>query len=295
MTDQPNGRRFPGFPALPQAPVFAQPNKTLPSLVAPNWPGGGFDPRGYQPGYDPNNAPDNSNKGNPFGGFCFLSAGSKQQGEFSFGSDLFTLLQKPGEKIRPQPWVLTICPSAEDIQALHVVAGGGDTLHLYYRIEYKQDAQFPNYIDGSFLRSGTVQGFSPLSLRGMRVPVAGWAFTVTIAVVGTGSLANWQALGAGSTPLTVRVDGSIAPSTGVAPAGNPLPRNLVDPSEYLPEFSYALIAPQTSAGAGSFSFKNISETVILTYPMGPGIVPIPPDAIIIAAPFADSTGLFYLF
>jgi hypothetical protein len=276
-----NNTRRPGFPALPQPPVFHQPGQVLPSLQPPYWPGGGFDPRAYQPGFDPGHPPDNSANSNPFTGFDFLSLGSKNECVISFGADLQKNIQPKDQPPKPSPWTLTLVPCQDDLTP-YIAVGG--TVDFYYKIDYVFDGRYPSYAEGSFNRSGgggAGQGFSPLPIRGIKLQLSTWAIRITIKGVGTGSLANWQTVnGPGNPPLTVRFDAFVTPSgQQVGLGGNVITRRITDPNSILPEFSYSVSVPAPAGFVGGFTFVNLNEVGIVSYPANGLEIPIPPDAI----------------
>lgn len=273
-------------------PQMQAPNGVLPSLVPAHWPLNGIDPRNYQPGYQP------GNKGDPFSGFDFLSMGSKNECRIAFGSDLQEKAQITKELI-PTPWAVSIVPSSIDLQSLGLA--GADEIFFYYRIDYIFDAQYPNYIEGSFDRRLVgARGFKPLSQRGVRVAIRGWAFVIRILGFGVAGGANWQTLGPGGTPLNVRFDAQISPCVNAKenedPAELALPPFAPAPgSLFLPEFSYSVSVPSLAAGASTFSMIEIAGKTLVTYPTGSGEVPIPPQAVSITAPIPGLYALYKLY
>lgn len=248
------------------------PGVPLPSLAPPAWPMQGYDPRPTQPGYAPGNQSDG------FTGFCFLQLGPTtvaNEKDISFGSNLTEKKSKgAGKEVVPQPFVLTLAPSLDDLIGLNVTAPG--TINLYYRVEYVFDAQYPNYIEGSCDRAaGGDNGYKPLSQRGVKVQLRNWAVRIWVKAVGAAhaTAVTWN--------RPVRFDAFLSPGSLPAGAsGNKDTRKLTDPSEYLPTFSHTANVPSPSAGALTFRFRDLARNVLIVYPTGAGDVPIPPDAVV---------------
>jgi hypothetical protein len=274
----------------PRAPAqFLQQGKTLPSLQAPNWPNGGFDPRGYQPGYTP------GGKSNDYAKSTFLSLGAISESTIQFGTG-----QDDSAK-DPSGWVLTIAPSPSDLLALDLAAGApGEELDLFYKVEYIFDSGFPSYFEGSFdqrnlypsvrqpaspvpvlAESATpaVNGYKQLSQRGIRVQLRGWSFKLWLYAFGnSGRAANWQNLGPGGTPLAVRFDATICKAS--QEGQNSDAYELSAPTEYLPVFSKQIKVPAPSGVAGAtFTFDDLQENPIVTYPLSNDLVMIPARAV----------------
>lgn len=269
-------------------PQIHLPGEGLPNLQPNPWPYEGIDPRGYFPGYTP------GNKGDPYIGFGNLSLGSKNQTELSFGADLQQLLGKT-----PQAWVVTIIP---DTQALLRLASqiqiDGSHIHFFYKVQYIFDTQYPAYIEGSFNNDpASVDGYLPLSIRGVKIQLRGWATKIWIKAVGTlgalpgGKASNWQTLGVGGTPLNVRFDGFLSPYSGAGgKQGNADAFEIGEAddvyADYLPTFSYRMEVPVPSGVAGTFTFLDLSETLTRVYAVG-ATVPIPPWAYRITSTVAN--------
>ncbi len=276
----------------------AQPNGNgaLPGLETPQMPGFGFDPRGYFPGYTP------QNRSSKFTASAFLSLGAVNEVKTPF-ADLISAqeiaeLRARGKVVEPPSYALTIAPCSSDLIQL---TGLGGQLDLYYKIEYTFDGGFPSYYEGLFnqpniypdnLRNAgsaptfaaafSGAGYKQLSQRGIRQLIRGWGFNVSIYGQGTSTFGNWQTLGVGGTPLQVRFDMSISPVSGQSALGaNSDPYEIGNPSSnYLPMFSkdVKIITPNGVA-AQVFSFVDLNEATVQSYATGDRAIPIPARAV----------------
>jgi hypothetical protein len=185
---------------------------------------------------------------------------------------------------RPDAQILTLAPSAKDLEALAV--NGVGVVEFFYRIKYASSAAQPVFYEGSYEPNSTDAGvvdsadYFPLPQLGIKLFLPRYALSVEVAAVGSGhatatTWANEVRIGAQITPAAAKGHSSNFNRAPLAQAGGA--------RSFMPRFAHTITVPSLSGGAGTFSFRNLGRATVATYPTGPGPVPIPPDALSVIA------------